>query len=576
MLVENIKPLEKDYYSNHFNSVIPDLLCKYYETGEYELTYYISEKHETEYGQAEFYLMMSLFELGYKSFAECIQIRHKGEWYNLCKQYNIYWKHVVLYSLYFRDFDISEFYQLEFDNHIDDELVSLIETTKDEDISSVVKSNLFKNIIKKYPILSFWDDLIIKKQHEVLVFENVKWNIWNNYNKKIGNGKKFGIEKVYDKENLIIYSYKPKEVAASMHIITDGMETIILDCGCELSNNDSIRIPVKNILSELKIKKIDAVFISHAHLDHYGSLNALRGQNIIMTPQTKELIECATPEIATDSVKTLETYTNYKIDKINIIFIPNGHILGSVMVNINWKGKRILYTGDYNVENQNTVEGFNVSDISYIDTKKVDILITETTYGNEYRMLKLKNYETIFIKLCQKQIEYGNKILIPCFAIGRTQEVALILKNMARSMGISILIDGMASKITELYQILTGIDIINRNITICNSDLEFSEKVINHDIILASSGMLKEGSTSAKYLSEIIEKENICIMKVGFINANEHMLLSIINRCNKNINYLNIPLSAHASYKSLIDTIEKLSPNYVIYVHGKGITHNRI
>lgn len=56
-----------------------------------------------------------------------------------------------------------------------------------------------------------------------------------------------------------------------------------------------------------------------------------------------------------------------------------------------------------------------------------------------------------------------------------------------------------------------------------------------------------------------------------FIHKDEHMLMSIVNRSNLNINFVDIPLSAHVSYTGLVETLEKLSPDCAIYVHGLGI-----
>ncbi|MBR4027441.1 MAG: hypothetical protein IKJ01_07810, partial [Lachnospiraceae bacterium] len=83
--------------------------------------------------------------------------------------------------------------------------------------------------------------------------------------------------------------------------------------------------------------------------------------------------------------------------------------------------------------------------------------------------------------------------------------------------------------------------------------------------------MMREGSTSANYIKQLIEQEHICVMKVGFIHKHEHLLTSILNRRKNNLHFVDIPLSAHAGYQGLVETIEKIEANCVIYVHGKGI-----
>jgi len=590
VLAENIKQLEKEYFSERREMVVPDLLCSYFDDGAYELVYYLSWEYMGQYGQAEFYLMMSLMEMGYREDAGKIFYKNREEWYNLCKQNEIYWKHVALYALFFCDFHVSAYYSALFDQHYDDCLVQLLELAQEAvrqevETQAIVKTELFARVLDRYPALeTVWGGFRKQKSlsdeasgweessRQVITFEKIQWNIWRKYNAGIGNGKKYGMEKVYENGAFQIYSYKPKEVAASMHVLTDGESTILLDCGCEISGTEVIRIPVKEILAYLGIAQVEAIFISHAHMDHYGSLNELRGQKLVMTSMTRQLIRYAAPEVALDGVCTVEGYGSYETGGILVRFLPNGHIRGSVAMDIDWKGKyRIVYTGDYTVENQRTVEGFRIGDILCQDSRKIDVLLTETTYGKKRHMLKLGEYEKMFVELCRKQFENENKIIIPCFAIGRVQEVALLLTDMARETGAKILIDGLAARITEYYQLSMGQNILNRNISICRSEFDYAEKIKNNDIILASSGMMKEGSTSAGYIEELMEEDSVCVMKVGFIHENEHMLLSVMNRRHKNINYVDIPLSAHAGYHSLVETTEKLSPDCVVYVHGGGI-----
>ena len=573
MPVRDIKPMEKEYFSRRKDRVLPELLCFYFDSGAYELTYYLSQKHLGQYGQAEFYFMMSLMQMEYGKEAQNVFRKNQGEWYNLCKQNDIYWKHVALFALCFLEFPISEYYLTVFDEYYDDSLVRLIELTKEAGPKAAMETTLFSRVSDKFPVLRIaWNMGHREKRGEVISFEDIQWNVWRKYNARIQNGDYLGIEQVYEKEGFRIYSYKPKEVSASMHILTDGISTIILDCGCEIVGTEVKRIPVREILDELGILHVDRVIISHAHMDHYGSLNQIRKQNVMMTSLTKQLIQYISPDVVLDCVWTVEPYKVYEVDGILVRFVPNGHICGSVMTDICWKDKlRIIYTGDYTVEDQNTVEGFHLKDILHKNSRKIDILLTETTYGDKIHMLRLEQYEKMFVQLCRKYLENGNKIVIPCFAVGRVQEVALILSQLAKEMGAKILIDGLAAGITEFYQLSMGKNILNRNISVCHSQVDYAEKISENDIILASSGMMKEGSTSAKYIEKIIERQNVCVMKVGFIHKEEHMLLSIRNRSDKNLNYVDIPLSAHAGYHDLVEITEKLSPDCAIYVHGSGI-----
>lgn len=572
MLVKDIKNYEYKYYGCHNDMVIPELLCYYFEEGAYELVHYLSELHRKEFTECYFYWMMAKAMLGYDADAKVIHKSNEGEWYHVCKQFDIYWKHVALYGLLFKDYAVSSYYQEVFDVHYDNECVEALLLFLEMPELKLDKMSKYKLLVRKYPIFQ----QIMEREEQVqtkdiATFEKMQWKIWNKYNLAIGNGNLYGIEEVYLKDDIHIFSYKPKEVSASMHIITDYQNTLILDCGCEINDMEPSRLPVKKILESLNLQTADAVLITHAHMDHYGSINEVKGMKLYMTEETYQLIKCVSPEMYLRNVNFVTYKKAFSIGDIEIQYIPNGHIRGSAMIDINWKNAyRIVYTGDYSVEDQETVPGFCVEDILE-NPKRVDVLITESTYGGSVGMLTLKEYVTVFQTLCEKYVNNGNKLIILAFTIGRCQETALLLAELAKENEWKILIDGTASVITGYYQMNIGKNILNKNITVCHNELEYEEKIFHNHIILASSGMLKEGTTSARYVEKMMDENKVCVMKVGFIHAGEHMLRSIINRQNMNLRYVDIPLFAHASYQSLIETTEKISPDCAIYVHGNGI-----
>ena len=83
---------------------------------------------------------------------------------------------------------------------------------------------------------------------------------------------------------------------------------------------------------------------------------------------------------------------------------------------------------------------------------------------------------------------------------------------------------------------------------------------------------MKPGSTSSKYITELMNRENVCVMKTGYIYDSEYLLQSVQRRKEGQLHYVELSLSAHAGYEDLIHTIESLSPDHVIYVHGAGIS----
>ena len=133
------------------------------------------------------------------------------------------------------------------------------------------------------------------------------------------------------------------------------------------------------------------------------------------------------------------------------------------------------------------------------------------------------------------------------------------------------MVDGLAVPLTEFYQNYLGRPILNSRISVANKTMSIESKFENYDIIIASSGMLQNESTSYQYVVKYIRENNIAVLKTGYIDHDEGLLKSIEFRSNINMAFFDIPLSAHANYNSLIQTLEKLMPDCAIFVHGTGI-----
>lgn len=578
MLVKDITIFEKKYYLDKNEGIIPELLCDYFENNNFELTCYLSDKYKNNSKLAEFYYMMSLVELKYPERAIVIYQKNKGDWFDILRECNIYWKHIALFVLYFLEFDIPEYFLNIFDEHYDNDLVKLIEFIRNEkenikDIEDILKLSFYQSVSSNYPVLKYIQHFDKNEEKNLIVsFENIQWKIWNKYNNNIKNGNNLGIETVYKQDEIVIYSYQPKEVSASMHIITDGKTTIILDAGSIVTEFSDLKIPINDIFAYLDIGHVDGVIITHAHRDHYGSLNNLKQYEIFMTKPTKELIRISSPDIKCSQANIIEKYESINLNGVIITFVPNGHIYGSVAVNINWKDKkRIVYTGDYTLYDQKTVKGLNLSDLINVQNKRVDVLLIESTFGKTSNMLKVYDYEKLFVDLCEKYYIYGNKIIITCSSIGTAQEVLIFLSDIVEKYKLKINVDGLAVKVSNYYKFSLKLNNIGNTYY---DDTEYEEKIINNDIIIVSSGRMRQGSKSLKYLERVLDKDNICIINLSPVSENEHFLKCIENRKNSNINFVDIPLSAHADYDSLIKTLETISPDCAIYVHGSGVNYS--
>ena len=568
----NKNSLEEKFFGKSDLMALPELIEIYYSEEKYPLVCYLANIHEREFEVMSFYKMLALMNLEKISAAKIIYNSKGEEWFNICKQYKVYWKHIILFALYFKIKKLPEWLSTVANENYDSELTQLLELTNEVAEENLKDLPIFCSVAKKYPVLKKIYTVAKKNKNSVTTFEDMRWKIWEKYNQALIEKKldENQVTCVYD-EDIKIYSYKPHQVAASMHIITDGETSLIFDCGAEISQDEVIYIPVKDILSALNISKVNGLFVSHGHFDHYGSLNEFLDCTHFMTKDTANIIKMVSPNILLSNLEIKDFYEGVNIDGIEIKFVPNGHIRGSVLFDINWKDKkRIIYTGDYCTENQKTCIGLD-TEFLLTNPKRVDVFLTESTYGKKYDVLSLKDYESVFLYLCQKLLQLGKKIIIPCFAVGRAAEITLLLKDMTRKQGYTILIDGLAAKLTEYYQNSLEQSIIGGNVSVCRDERELSERIESYNVIIASSGIMKIGSTSYNYLQQMLKMHNICVMKVGFTHKHEDMLVSVLNRRNQNVTFFDIPLSAHAYHDNLVCVLESISPYTAIYVHGNGI-----
>ncbi len=210
--------------------------------------------------------------------------------------------------------------------------------------------------------------------------------------------------------------------------------------------------------------KIDGLFLSHAHLDHSGALPLFEHKNmlcpIFCTEETKSMIKI----LLKDSYKVARirhiepAYENFDLKKVNrntrivqfdrlynfrnisFRFFNAGHIPGSASIWINAENKKLVYSGDIKTADTAVMRKAST------DYGEVDVLITESTYGG----VKLTDRQEIKQKFLDKigeTISRGGSVLIPTFALGRSQEILVMLSE--RKFNAQVYFDGMCVKMTK-------------------------------------------------------------------------------------------------------------------------------
>lgn len=404
--------------------------------------------------------------------------------------------------------------------------------------------------------------------------------------------------------------------ASSVFLQIDG-KNILLDSGIRQSSSKD-NIP--NFRSIQEHKGIDAIIISHAHLDHIGCLPIISKEypnaRIYMNNMTKDLVrvllydslkimnnrDSEIPLYAEkDVMDTLDrVFTiNYEVkfpifDDIYITLYNSGHIAGASSIYIQGKEGSVLYSGDFSAFSQRTVEGAKIPKL------RPDVAIIESTYGDKLHSNR-DIEEATLIDLVNECIENNGKMIIPAFALGRAQEVLLILKgaiNRGRLKKVNIYVDGMVRDINRVYRnnplylknslgkkILQGKEpFYNENIIeIKNTDSR--DEILNKNepaVIVSSSGMLT-GGPSAYYAEKIACMENGYIAITGYQDEESpgRKVLDLLEETEEekylNINNLNIPLkckikkiglSAHGDKSEIKGLIQKLTPKNIFLVHG--------
>ncbi|OLS22743.1 MAG: Ribonuclease [Candidatus Heimdallarchaeota archaeon LC_2] len=250
-----------------------------------------------------------------------------------------------------------------------------------------------------------------------------------------------------------------EEVGRSAFILEDGHHTILLEAGIKLQP-DTLSLGPDGIKE--RANEIDAVVLSHAHVDHSGYLPALweNGYHgkLFMTEPTLDIVTLlwqdhhkiegtrhwtlSGMERAIESTVTLKYRQRTKIaDDIFIEFYNSGHILGAAMILIDWKGTRVLYTGDINDQQTPFFDGFEMPE------GEIDILITESTNGVR-NIVPRQEVNKEFVSEIISILESGKKVIIPSFAVGRSQELLTVLTEVIKSY--PIYIDGMINKMIEI------------------------------------------------------------------------------------------------------------------------------
>jgi metallo-beta-lactamase family protein len=418
-------------------------------------------------------------------------------------------------------------------------------------------------------------------------------------------------------------------VTGSKHLLQTPEMKILIDCGL-FQGLKELRLKNWEALPT-DISAISYIILTHAHLDHVGYLpviikNGFRGR-ILMTAPTRDLAEL----ILRDSAKiqeedaehanehgyskhkpALPLYTIEDVEKtihffeakpdnewldlstnIRFRFQKNSHILGSTFLEFDCYGERIVFSGDL---------GNNHSILLNppLVPERADYVVMESTYGD-----RLHDHESAATELAQiinETLLNDGRILIPAFAVGRAQEITLIINELKESGAIPknlpVIFDSPMG--TDATSILLHYpewhklndeqcNDINKDIHYVRNFRETTQlaKDKNPKVVIAASGMMTGGRV-LHYLEHYLGRRDDVIILAGYQaegtrgralhdGAHELKLHGTYYPVKCKVAELT-SLSAHADQRELLDWVKamKQKPSKIFLVHGESSAQNAL
>jgi len=487
------------------------------------------------------------------------------------------------------------------------------------------------SIVQDIKQKTFWTPEIQRSPAiESKITDNIRAVLYenNNYRRKFldGIGKKiyqdWNPEKI-DEWVRISFLGGARQVGRSCFLLQTPISKILLDCGIDVASQGKDKFPYFEV-PEFDINQLDAVILSHAHLDHCGLIPYLykmgyKGPVYLTTPSRDiasllalDFIgvaykQAAQPLYSSTDIKAMVKHSicldyNEVTDvtpDIRITFYNAGHALGSAMVHINIGNglHNLLYTGDFKFAKTRLLNPAS----TYFP--RLETMIIESTYGARDDILPpRKESEEKLINFVNKIVKDGGKVLIPELGLGRAQETMLILDDAMKKglvEKVPIYIDGMIWDINAIHTAYPDFLSITMKNQIFQNNNPFSSDTFNRVgsamerkqvvegcpcIVLATSGMLM-GGASVEYFREFAGNAKngicfVCYQGQGSLgrNVQEGMKEVRMNNDGKDENVtINFQvetisgLSAHAGRNELMAFINSTQPKAkrVIVVHGE-------
>jgi Cft2 family RNA processing exonuclease len=416
------------------------------------------------------------------------------------------------------------------------------------------------------------------------------------------------------------------EIGANCYALDLAGQRIVLDCGLHPAIDGPGALPQLSLLAD---DSVDAVIITHAHQDHIGALPALQQRQpraqVFLSEATRQLSEVMlhnsvnvmhrrVEQGAVDALLfshraadqgmrrwlplPLETRFDLTGERLGpraeagvaIEFFDAGHILGSVGVRIRAEGRTIFYTGDVQFDDQ------TISRAAAFPEEPVDVLIMECTRGDHAvdPTWTRAGEELRFAAAVREVFAAGGSVLVPTFALGKTQELLAMIFRLRRDghlrVGFPIYIGGLGAKLTEIHDKLAGttrrhfpnLRLLDEVAPFVLAGQSGAETIVKPGRIYAlSSGMMTEHTLSNRYAEAFLGAPEHAVFFIGYCDPGSPagpLRASALGE-EVRINQEHPPVrracrleafdfSGHATRESLRAFANRVRPQKILLVHG--------
>uniref|UniRef100_A0A8C2TD80 Integrator complex subunit 11 n=1 Tax=Coturnix japonica TaxID=93934 RepID=A0A8C2TD80_COTJA len=395
-----------------------------------------------------------------------------------------------------------------------------------------------------------------------------------------------------------------QDVGRSCILVSIAGKNVMLDCGMHMGYNDDRRFPDFSYITQNgsflpdhnrdgKSKQVfemvgydGPIYMTHPTkaicpilLEDYRKITVdKKGETNFFTSQM--IKDCMKKVVAVHLHQTVQVD-----EELEIKAYYAGHVLGAAMFQIKVGCESVVYTGDYNMTPDRHLGA------AWIDKCRPDLLITESTYATTIRDSK-RCRERDFLKKVHETVERGGKVLIPVFALGRAQELCILLETFWERMNLKAPIyfsTGLTEKANHYYKLfITWTNQKIRKTFVQRNMFEFKHiKAFDRAfadnpgpmVVFATPGMLHAGQSLQIFRKWAGNEKNMVIMPGYCVQGTVgHKILSgqrklemegrQILEVKMQVEYMSF--SAHADAKGIMQLIRQAEPRNVLLVHGEA------